>query len=297
MTSKEKKQSLLNLNKKRRMVLSKSTRYDTRDINMNYGNRTLQITSMNVDTLRTKESIYALILNLESNKVDIACIQETHNERNDNVDIGNYKIFFGGNGKISDSIHETKINTKSGVAIAIRKTLSNNIKQVIRINGRLMELRLKTGSNLPTISILNTYTPHMGYDVNYRNTHWDIINAYIDSIPHNNTIIWCNDNNGQLSKSLNKERNSIGNWALGNKCEEGNGINLQNCCNEHNLICANTFFIPKNNNKRNLATWHNHDGEISRQIDYVMISNKHRNWIKQIKTTKLQIQDKQCSIK
>ena len=77
MTSKEKKQSLLNINKKRRMILSKSTRNDTRDINMYYGNRTLQITSMNTDTVRTRESISTLILNLEANKVDVECIQET----------------------------------------------------------------------------------------------------------------------------------------------------------------------------------------------------------------------------
>ena len=34
--------------------------------------------------------------------------------------------------------------------------------------------------------------------------------------------------------------------------------------------------------KKNLATWHSYDGEHSKQIDYIMIDHRYRNWIKEI---------------
>ena len=51
---------------------------------------------MNVDALRTYDAIRNTIDNIKSNKIDIACIQETHNERCGNIIFGGYGIYFGG---------------------------------------------------------------------------------------------------------------------------------------------------------------------------------------------------------
>ena len=56
----------------------------------------LHIATMNVDTLRTLGSIDSAIDNLQSNDIDIACIQETQNNRNGRIERGNYSIFFSG---------------------------------------------------------------------------------------------------------------------------------------------------------------------------------------------------------
>ena len=129
MITPQEKKNYYSISIKRRTKLSKMNNNDDRNIDMGYGNRTLHITSMNVDTLRTKESISNLILNLETNKVDITRIQETHNDRTDNISVRNYTIFFGGNEKISESIHETEIDTKSGVAIILRKNPPHQINK------------------------------------------------------------------------------------------------------------------------------------------------------------------------
>ena len=98
---------------------------------------------MNVDTLRTNEPIYNTIENITRIKIDIACIQETNNERNDII-INDYEIFFGGSGT---NMHNNNTNNQNnqtgGMAIAIHKTLTNNIQKIIRINGRIMEIILK----------------------------------------------------------------------------------------------------------------------------------------------------------
>ena len=48
----------------------------------------LHIATMNVDTLRTPDSIDSVITNLQTNDIDIACVQETHNNRNDHIERG-----------------------------------------------------------------------------------------------------------------------------------------------------------------------------------------------------------------
>ena len=48
----------------------------------------LQIATVNVDTMRTTDSIDSVITNLQSNNIDIACIQETHNNRNGHMGRG-----------------------------------------------------------------------------------------------------------------------------------------------------------------------------------------------------------------
>ena len=52
-------------------------------------------------------------------------------------------------------------NYSAVVAIAIRKTLVDNIIEVIRINSRIMEIRLKTDNkiNNNNIAIVNSYAP------------------------------------------------------------------------------------------------------------------------------------------
>ena len=60
------------------------------------GCRMLNIASMNVDTLRTLDSIDSVITNLQSNNIEIACIQETHNNRYDHIERENYTIFYSG---------------------------------------------------------------------------------------------------------------------------------------------------------------------------------------------------------
>ena len=57
----------------------------------------MRLASMNVDNLRNKESIRKLTTTLKEQKIDIACIQETHNERDDTQEENDYVIIFGGN--------------------------------------------------------------------------------------------------------------------------------------------------------------------------------------------------------
>ena len=42
------------------------------------------------------------------------------------------------------------------------------------------------------------------------------------------------------------------------------------------------FFKPLGGNKENRATWNSYDGKHAKQIDYIPIGKRYRNWVKNI---------------
>ena len=78
----------------------------------------------------------------------------------DSYESNNYIIFFGGNDLGYENTDNGLVNNKrAGVAIAIKKSLPPFVKGIYRTNGRIMEIRLKTGNSIKNVSILNTYAP------------------------------------------------------------------------------------------------------------------------------------------
>ena len=158
----------------------------------------------------------------KDHKIDIACIQETHNNRNDHIERENYTIFFSGEEELGKTKLQQNKSIKGGVAIAIKTQLINNITRIKRQSSRSIEIQIKTLKNTPNINIINTYAPDMSYDEETHNKYWAETRDIMDSIPKNNAICWCTDNNGQIAQDKDNNEH-IGKWALGNKSENGNG--------------------------------------------------------------------------
>ena len=129
------------------------------------------IGSYNVDTLRTVESTEALLHNLKTSNVDIAGIQETHNENTESIKYENYTIYYGGCTLIKPN--DTKIiSRRAGVAIAIKNSIKENIIRTERISDRIMTMTLKTDKTIKNIQIANSYAPHHGYDKSEQDEYW-----------------------------------------------------------------------------------------------------------------------------
>ena len=97
----------------------------------------------------------------------------------------------------------TKNTSACGIAFFRHNTIIPNILQINRINGKMVEIRFRTGRNVPNLPILNTYVPHMGYNFDKVDTYCNNINTYMGAIPTNLVKIWRADNNGQIEKSGN----------------------------------------------------------------------------------------------
>merc|ERR1712114_28330 len=93
--NKQEDKIMINWNKTNKKIIKlegKLNQQNNTKIGCVKGHKMLQITTMNVDTLRTMDSIDAVLTNLHSNNIDVACIQETHNNRNDHMERENYAI-------------------------------------------------------------------------------------------------------------------------------------------------------------------------------------------------------------
>ena len=208
---------------------------------------------MNIDTLRTNESIQTLLHALNKHEIEIARIQETHNGRIDSEQYNNYTILYGGcnTDKKTNDEHKYTNNKgncySSGVAIAIHNNIKHSICNVTRINDRIMELRLNTENKINNISIANSYA-HPNYydnDNDKINDYWGNLNASLQTIPRKLIKLRGTDNNGQVKQDINNY-NNIGKWTMGdNNNINTDGRNISDTCIEHNLTCCNTFFIPE----------------------------------------------------
>ena len=74
-----------------------------------------------------------------------------------------------------------------------------NICNIERISPRSMCLTFKT-SDGNRIEIINTYAPHMGYNIGERTNYWKEICGITHQINQNDCVIWRTDNNGQFGK-------------------------------------------------------------------------------------------------
>ena len=154
-------------------------------------------------------------------------------------------------GKIKNKNENRIRNTyKAGTSIAIKTNLSEYILSITRVNPRIMEIRIKTGKLTKNLSILNTYAPDSNYEFNEIREYWEAVDNFAHNLPKNLIKCWRTDNNGQPQ---NNEENKkyIGKWTLENKEPNINGLHLMQACEQNELDCCNTFYIPKMRIKEN----------------------------------------------
>ena len=83
-----------------------------------------------------------------------------------------------------------------------------------------MQITLSS-SNKNNIKIINTYAPHMGYDKGGRIKYWEEINENMQNNNKKGCIIWCTDNNGQISNEGDTNLQArIGNRAISKRMKK-----------------------------------------------------------------------------
>ena len=123
-----------------------------KDIGESAGNQRLRIITMNMDDFRSTEKKKETTDRLEQGKVDIACVQETHDTNATDVRIGNYTIYSSPESKTKQEKEPENAKGTGGIAITIRTDLTANIKEITKCNERLMYIRIQTEKTLTTSS-------------------------------------------------------------------------------------------------------------------------------------------------
>ena len=267
---------------------------------------TIKIASMNADNASCRESRMQIIDKLERYGIDLACVQETHDMSNKNMNMGNYDIFR------SSSDSKIKAYKQAGVAIYVHKAYRDSVNNIIRHDDRNIQLTLDGDDFLKPIIILNSYAPHRGYNEETREKYWKKINEIHQKNRKSKDAakIWMTDNNGEIgrgkkdeeiktTKKAEEERierlEIIGKETRRKNIEKGNGMELFNVAKKNRMVemttrvkCGDCKNCKRKNRKdcENLSTWTHPNGKIKRQIDYVLIEKNYKNWIKKIDKTK-----------
>ena len=94
--------------------------------------------------------------------------------------------------------------------------------------------------------------------------------------PRKRIHIWATDNNGQIASECANDAAIMGKHTWANKTGEINGRNMGEILRKFKMFSANTEFMPKNNDKRNMTTWRSPDGNNWREVDYIAIIERRK---------------------
>ena len=154
-------------------------------ISMEGGLRTLNIASLNPDSMKETTIQQEIINGLTKNKMHIAMIQETHIAKDLNYMIDNYRIITSA----AEKNKETGVIT-GGTAIMIHESIQQNVIQIKRQSSRSLRVTLEQAKATMPIQVISTYAPQSGHKEETRQQHWNDANELLNKTSKQHLIIW-----------------------------------------------------------------------------------------------------------
>ena len=89
------------------------------------------------------------------------------------------------------------------------------------------------------IKIINTYAPHIGFNIEERNNYWEETSNII-KMSIGKTVLY-----GVLIIMGKYSIMGVGKWTYSTKCERGNGGKFYKIINKYNINVTNAFIFQK----------------------------------------------------
>ncbi|XP_072048646.1 uncharacterized protein [Amphiura filiformis] len=219
----------------------------------------INISTMNVRTIRENRCREELVSNLIEYNIDILGIQE-------------HRIVHKEPVKFEDILGQTLITTSAtrnragaatgGVGIVLSANANASLAGVVPHTERILVANFQGN---PATTVIVTYCPTNVEDEDKVEDHYDNLRRTIDSIPAHNVLMVIGDFNGRLGPEDAK--------FTYHDITNRNGKFLVDLAIEKNLICANTYFRKR---KGKLWTFCSPAGN-KYQLDYILLRKKWRN--------------------
>lgn len=224
----------------------------------------LRIATWNVRTLYKAGKIGNLAQEAENMNLDILGVAETRWTDTGYLNTDNYAFIYSGGNK-----HQ------HGVGLLIKKHLTKHIMGYWTVNERIILMKLHAQPF--NIAILQLYAPTQDYSDEDLEQFYEEISQVLKQVKSTDVLIVMGDLNAKVGSDKNNK--IVGQYGLGRKNERGD--RLIQFCTENKLVIANTFYQHP---RRKLYTWKS-PGDVNRnQIDFIMITERFKNSIKQVKT-------------
>uniref|UniRef100_A0A8D8WNS4 Craniofacial development protein 2 n=2 Tax=Cacopsylla melanoneura TaxID=428564 RepID=A0A8D8WNS4_9HEMI len=215
---------------------------------------------------------HSIIQQMERLGVKILGISESHWKGSGKKLIQDTTFYYSGSPE-SDGVNY------HGVAIAVDKTINNNVKHFLPLSNRVCLLQLNAQGR--HINIIQAYAPTMDKDDEEVEEFYRDIAAAMRLTKSIDVTIVLGDFNAKVGEGSQTE--VMGCFGLGERNERGDRLLL--FCQENKMILTNTLYKQP---KRRLYTWISPQDKperiIRNQIDYIMINQRYRNTVKSAKT-------------
>ena len=270
----------------RQTIVKKYKFRHQKPIDIEKGHRTLNIASMNTDSVRNAEARFTLTRTLTTLNIDVSCIQETHNERIDAATSGDYAILRGGCNTKNQQTTKNRKNIKKRQKLLKRWRLICNqnehrkLQNISRINVIIVGITIKAAKLTNNLSILNTYAIDRNYEFREIKERWGAMDYYFRDQSRNLIKRRRTYNNGEPMRT-NDNIKYNGNRQIGNKQHNINGLHLAAKCGLIEYVSGNALISPDMETKK--IAQHG----IAAMIEYVngrffAIRAKYRNWVANI---------------
>ena len=190
---------------------------------------------------------------MQRRNIKILCIRETKWKGNSARKIGGgYKVYYAGESA-----------RRNGIGIILNPELQENVTEVVRIDDRLMGLKLKIWH------IISTYAPQQGCTEEEKEAYRDKLEGYMERIPRTEKIVRAGDMNAQVGENCDGYEGLHG--GLGFRRRNLEGERLLEAAEATDMTILNTMFKKRRNH---LITYKS--GGNGAQIDYIMVRKEDR---------------------
>ena len=217
--------------------------------------RRIRIGSWNIGSLTGKGREVVDVM--QRRDIKILCVQETKWKGKSAKKIGEgYKVYYSGENA-----------RRNGVGVILHPELQENVTEVVRVNDRLIGLKLISDGKM--WHIISTYAPQQGCRDEEKEEYREKLEEYLESIPRTDMLVVGGDMNAHVGENCDGYDGVHGGKGFGRRNIEGERI--LELAEAIDLIILNTWFKKR---KNHLITYKSGGNET--QIDYFMIRKEER---------------------
>jgi hypothetical protein len=239
-------------------------RHTSDDRQLKTRRKELRIGTWNVRTLYKAGQYENLLSEMSALNLDILGIAETRWNDDGRISNDQYEFIYSGGEK-----HQ------HGTGIMMKKSVASCMVGFWPVSDRIIMVKLK-GKPF-NINIIQIYAPTTEHDDDEVENFYNDIENVMKYTKSGEINIVMGDWNAKVGEQ--QEYPVTGKFGLGDRNDRGQ--RLVDFCWTAKLVVTNTLFEHPN---RRLYTWKS-PGDIHRnQIDYIMINQRHRNSVKQVRT-------------
>ena len=231
----------------------------------------IRVGSWNVRTLYQAGKLQQVLREMTNYKVDILCVSEARwTDSGRRILASGHTIFYSGR---TDNLH------RGGVAVIVTRKVEKTLLEWKPVNDRLMKVRFN--SKFAKLTIIACYAPTEEAEEEEKDEFYEQLEEEIRTTPRHDVLMVIGDLNARVGEDNTGKERAMGTQGFG--CANNNGERLSDLCVESRLVIGGTLFMHRDIHK---TTWRSPDQRTVSQIDHVIINQKWRGSLQDVKANR-----------